>query len=671
MASNYGVPTVIDQSGVVLDTTSTAVSTVGGGNGGNEKLQKMDGFDTIKEVFFEIRDGINHMVSILSEGLELEQERFRKEGLAGRNKAIVSGNTDPDPPPPTAGGMDKGILESLKEALSGIGGAGKGLLGIAGLIAAYFLFNALSDTLAKALAPVLEFLGETLIPNIQELNDIILSHPGGYWTLLGAGGLIVTLNEVFGIKGSLNKLFTLISNFARTAFIDDIDFRTKAGKSWAGKINRALYGTKSGTGGLFPKLSRSFTNIGSGLRNTFAAEEFAKALKVNSTSWRLSINNALLGKGGPRGGGGGLLSKLGTAIRNISSSLRSTFLPEEFAKALKLNTMSWRASITGGLLGKGGPRGGGGGMLSKLGTAIRSIGSLIRGIFSSATLTKTFATISRITSRFGRVMARVGRTITKALGFVSKISGLSAFLKLGLAFAKAIPIVGQVIMVVQGLFGFVTGAIEGYKTGGILGAVKGGLIGLYDGLLGSFLNLIADILGWIFKKLGLTGLGNFFSNLDFTFEGLKNAMITVFDSIRWALNKAINGMKWLVNKAIQALNWVPGIDFEPLEYSEFKPTERTNPQPVKEPPEVEPSFLNTDSQLATIKSQKVEIGGINAKELMSNVDYGMNDVKYPVFAPTTMSGGTTNVSNNSTTTSGFSSTHSDDIAKTLTEIYAE
>jgi hypothetical protein len=615
MASNYGVPTVIDQSGVVLDTTSTAVSTVGGGNGGNEKLQKMDGFDTIKEVFFEIRDGINHMVSILSEGLELEQERFRKEGLAGRNKAIVSGNTDPDPPPPTAGGMDKGILESLKEALSGIGGAGMGLLGIAGLIGAYLVFNALSDTLAKALAPVLEFLAETLIPNIQELNDIILSHPGGYWTLLGAGGLIITLNEVFGIKGSLNKLFTLISNFARTAFIDDIDFRTKAGKSWAGKINRALYGTKSGTGGLFPKLSRSFTNIGSGLRNTFAAEEFAKALKVNSTSWRLSINNALLGKGGPRGGGGG--------------------------------------------------------MLSKLGTAIRSIGSLIRGIFSSATLTKTFATISRITSRFGRVMARVGRTITKALGFVSKISGLSAFLKLGLAFAKAIPIVGQVIMVVQGLFGFVTGAIEGYKTGGILGAVKGGLIGLYDGLLGSFLNLIADILGWIFKKLGLEGLGSFFSNLDFTFEGLKNAMITVFDSIRWALNEAINGMKWLVNKAIQALNWVPGIDFEPLEYSEFKPTERTNPQPVKEPPEVEPSFLNTDSQLATIKSQKVEIGGINAKELMSNVDYGMNDVKYPVFAPTTMSGGTTNVSNNSTTTSGFSSTHSDDIAKTLTEIYAE
>jgi len=46
----------------------------------------------------------------------------------------------------------------------------------------------------------------------------------------------------------------------------------------------------------------------------------------------------------------------------------------------------------------------------------------------------------------------------------------------------------------------------------------------------------------------------------------------------------------------------------------------------------------------------------------------MPDMNFNQFAQT---GATTNVSNNSTTTTGFSSTHSDDIAKTLTEIYSE
>ena len=75
MASNYGVPVVIDQDGVVLDVQSTAVSTVGGGSG---ELQKMSPMETMQEVFFEIRDGINQIVDTMAEGLELEKERFRR-----------------------------------------------------------------------------------------------------------------------------------------------------------------------------------------------------------------------------------------------------------------------------------------------------------------------------------------------------------------------------------------------------------------------------------------------------------------------------------------------------------------------------------------------------------------------------------------------------------------
>ena len=401
----------------------------------------MSPMESVISIFEEVRDGINQLVEIA-----IGEEKDRD--LAGRNAQIASGDTDAPPPPQGGSGTGGNMLDSLKDALSGLGDTGMSLLGITTLIAGFLIFNALADTLATALAPVLEFLGETLIPNIKELNDIILSHPGGYWTLLGAVGLVTTLDEVFGFRGSINKLFTSISNFARTAFIDDIDFRTKIGKTWAGKISRALYGTKSGTGGLIPGITKFFSGIGASIRSSFGFTSASKALATSAGTWQATINAGIMGsKGGPGGAGGKL------------------------------------------------------GMLGRVGQIFTSIGTSISGIFKGTAVTKALGVIKGITSTFGRVMARIGRTITKALGFVSKISGLSAFLKLGLAFAKAIPIVGQIIMVVQGLFGFVMGAIEGYKTGGILGAITGALTGLYDALIGQFLNLIFDIIGWIFKKL--------------------------------------------------------------------------------------------------------------------------------------------------------------------------
>jgi len=609
MASNYGVPVVIDQDGVVLDVQSTAVSTVGGGSG---ELQKMSPMETMQEVFFEIRDGINQIVDTMAEGLELEKERFRKEGLAGQNKAIVSGNTDPEP---KATGGDGGILKSLLDALSGLGGAGKGLLGIAALIATMVLFNALSDTFVKLLTPVLEFLGETLIPNIKELNEIIMSHPGGYFTLLGAIGLVATLGEVFGVKGSLNKLFTSISNFARTAFIDDIDFRTKIGKTWAGRISRAIYGTKSGRGGLIPGLNR--------------------------------------------------------AIRGLGNSLRTIFYPDEFFKVLKTTADGWRASIASRLgIGKGSRIGG---ILGRVSRVFSRMGSAIRGIFSFASVTKALGVIKRITRRFGRIMARIGRTVTKALGFVSKISGLSTFLRLGLAFAKAIPIVGQIILVVQGLFGFVKGAIEGYKTGGILGAITGAFIGLYDAVFASLANLIADILGWIFTKLGLKGLGTFFSNLDFSFDSIKSAVLSVVDGIRYVFWAVSNGMKKAYNGITSGINRVAkyiGIELEPYKLTPFVPMKRPEEPIPEEPPAENPLVKSSGSAMESLETSRAGIKPVSEDmSFLTSPDLGsLNAGAAPVFAP--MTGGTTNVAN-TTTAFPLNSTHQDSTATSLTEVYAE
>ena len=618
MPSNYGVPTVIDQDGVVLDVQSTAVSTVGGGS---TSIDKMSPMETMQEVFFEIRDGINYMVDIMAEGLELEKERFRKEGLAGQNKAIVSGNTDPEPKVKPSGG-DGDILGSLKEALSGIGGAGMGLLGIAGLISAYFIFNALSDKLAGLLAPILEFMGETLIPNLKELNEIITSHPGGYWALLGATGLVFTLDEVFGIKGSLGKLFTSVGTFIRTAFITKIPDFTKLG--WAGKINRALYYDKGPmvNRGIIPKLTRFFTGLGNGIRSSFSSSAALARIKGLTPQWAKSINTGIFGtKAGPPGSGA-------------------------VAKA---------------------------GLIGRVGQIFTALGGAIKGIFTAGPVSKALTSISKITAAFGRTMRRIGRTVTKTLGFVSKISGLSAFLKLGLAFAKAIPIVGQIIMVVQGLFGFVTGAIKGFKTEGILGLITGALIGLYDGLIGSFLNLIFDIVGWVLKKFGLEGLGNFFSDMDFTLGRFFGA-ITGFFKLIGKIGKAITLASLA---AIKNLFSSPREAFS-AKFSEVMSEKSESAEEIQaryDAPKIAESATDNSGAVDELKIKQAALNnkGSTLNELNMDNIYDksaaeMPDMNFNQFAQT---GGTTNVSNNSTTTTGFSSTHSDDIAKTLTEIYAE
>ena len=594
-----GLPAIAGPVGLV--SGGTDIVSVAGPSMRGDETTPMSPMESVIEIFTEIRDGINSLVQLALD------EASGKE-LAGRNASIAAGDTDA--PPPAGHEQQGNMLDSLKDALSGLGDTGMSLLGIGALIAGFLIFDALADSLAKGLAPILEFLGEVLIPNIKELNEIIMSHPGGYFTLLGVTGLIVTLDEVFGIRGSLNKLFTSISNFARTAFIDDIDFRTKIGKSFAGKINRAIYGTKSGRGGLIPGLNRFFTGL--------------------------------------------------------ATSIRTTFYPEDALKALKTSAKGWTTAVTRPITALGGPKGGGG-IIARVGRVFSGIGNAIRGIFTAVTAAKALDVIKGITSSFGRTMTRIGSTVTRTLGFIGKISGLSQFLKLGLGFAKAIPIIGQIIMVVQGLFGFITGAIEGYKTGGIIGAITGALTGLYDALIGQFLNLIFDIIGFIFKKLGLEGLGNFFSNLDFSFESIKSAVIGVIDMVRYAFHQIVTGLKMMANGIITAVNYIPGIEFDKFEYTEFKPMKVDAPAEPPPEPDIMPDTSANDVNLAKIEEMRT---GFNKNDVMDN--FVMPDTSTfaqsggATFAPITQTGGDI-FTTNAQVVQPLQSTHSDETARLLSQ----
>ena len=592
-----GLPAIAGPVGLV--SGGTDIVSVAGPSMRGDEATPMSPMESVIEIFTEIRDGINSLVQLATD------EASGKE-LAGRNASIAAGDTDA--PPPAGHEQQGNMLDSLKDALSGLGDTGMSLLGIGALIAGFLIFDALADTLAKGLAPILEFLGEVLIPNIKELNEIIMSHPGGYFTLLGATGLIVTLDEVFGIRGSLNRLFTSISNFARTAFIDDIDFRTKIGKSFAGKINRAIYGTKSGRGGLIPGLNRFFTGL--------------------------------------------------------ATSIRTTFFPEDALKALKTSAKGWTTAVTRPITALGGPKGGGG-IIARVGRVFSGIGNAIRGIFTAVTAAKALDVIKGITSSFGRTMTRIGSTVTRTLGFIGKISGLSQFLKLGLGFAKAIPIIGQIIMVVQGLFGFITGAIEGYKTGGIIGAITGALTGLYDALIGQFLNLIFDIIGFIFKKLGLEGLGNFFSNLDFTFDGIKNVVLNVVDGIRFVFHKVTSGLKRMYNGIISGINFISkyvGIELEPFELTPFVPMTRPEePEPPVEEAPAAREIPNIEAMRADIKTVDADAFTLDAGLANAGVNTGG-----ATFAPITQTAGDV-FNTNASVSMPMSSTHTDETAKILSE----
>jgi len=193
--------------------------------------------------------------------------------------------------------------------------------------------------------------------------------------------------------------------------------------------------------------------------------------------------------------------------------------------------------------------------------AVTSVTSAVK--FYVGLISKGFTTIKGFFVGSGGV-GKIFGGIKSAFGFLAKVSPM---LKGILGFAKAIPGIGQVIMVIQGVFGAVTGFIEGFKSGGIIGGIKGALVGIYDAIVGSLLNLLADLAGWFLGVLGFDKLGAALSNLDFSFEGIKAGFFFIVDKLTGAFNFFLDGLKTMANGVIFLLNKIPGVDIEPFELS--------------------------------------------------------------------------------------------------------
>ena len=137
-----------------------------------------------------------------------------------------------------------------------------------------------------------------------------------------------------------------------------------------------------------------------------------------------------------------------------------------------------------------------------------SIGKLIAAPFKTATFTKAFAPVSTAWKNFTSGFKNVGKTMGAiktpvAISEFKTASGIGKIIPFGgrlLTLLKGVPVLGQVIAVVMGIFDFVTGFIDGFKKKGddderstlerIWDGIKEGVIKAIKGILTIPLDLI-------------------------------------------------------------------------------------------------------------------------------------------------------------------------------------
>ena len=238
------------------------------------------------------------------------------------------------------------------------------------------------------------------------------------------------------------------------------------------------------------------------------------------------------------------------------------------------------ATKDGGKLTKGLTQG-----FSKSQKAIAGFVNGIRSLFpplnALGKVNKTTSALGKLVSGSMKVFSTFMKGISSVFSIFGKLSGLSKVFGVALKFARAIPGLGQIIMIIQGIFGAVTGFIEGFKSGGIIGGIVGGLKGIYDAIVGSLLNLLKDLAGWFFGILGFEKLSGFISNLDFSWDGISSAITGAIDkikekfasitgaipaaiemvtsTIRDAIDSVLDKIKGAANLVIKGINKVRGI----------------------------------------------------------------------------------------------------------------
>jgi len=173
-------------------------------------------------------------------------------------------------------------------------------------------------------------------------------------------------------------------------------------------------------------------------------------------------------------------------------------------------------------------------------------------------ISTNFAKITAPFRRIGTFVATLSKTVgSGAATVLAKLPGVAAIGNFGKMFVRFLGPVGLVIQAFVGLFSGISRAIAEFKeSGSILKSIGAFFGGLFDAIIGSTLNLLSDLLGFIVKKLGFEKLGEMIQNLDFTTEGIGKAVRFVIDKIKFAFDLLVDGLKKMANFVIKGINLV-------------------------------------------------------------------------------------------------------------------
>ena len=190
--------------------------------------------------------------------------------------------------------------------------------------------------------------------------------------------------------------------------------------------------------------------------------------------------------------------------------------------------------------------------LKGIATKIFGAGSKLRkGItaFNLAVLGPRLGVIGAINRFFTGILPtikKISGAFTRGLSAFSKLSGISFLLRIGGLFLRFI---AWPLQLVIGLFGGLTEGLKKFKEGGGMFEVLGAFMkGVYNAIVGATLNLIADIAGWVVKKLGFTKLGEAIQDLDFSFDSIMRGVINLKNSILNFITKGINKVRKFFGK---------------------------------------------------------------------------------------------------------------------------
>jgi hypothetical protein len=289
-------------------------------------------------------------------------------------------------------------------------------------------------------------------------------------------------------------------------------------------------------GGAGPTGPKSITGLLS--RQVQILEEIRDILKGNVELQKKSDQAKELNdlKNKKVGGVSGVIGKVGGVIARVGLGAIAGAWLIGFMGSL----MKWGKGFQGMYEKWFGPQG----FVTKIQKQLKAWGDKVQELTGSKFLggiVRSLLPISAALSALAIFMPGTTMKMLRGLGSFIKIfdigdaAKMGKLLKVSKNFMKAIPLIGEIVLAVEGLYYGITGFMKGYKDGGLMGGLKAGIENIIHGIVGGILELLQDAEVWILDKLGFSNLAaaldemDVHSLLDNIMSGVEGVISTVGD----------------------------------------------------------------------------------------------------------------------------------------------